>query len=88
MCKTRGLIEYRIYKSDMVGVGESRVKDDPCFGLSNWTDGNAIHYTGNTQGRELCRKKRARMVLEMGVTCSIMMGWASAKETFSTESDA
>lgn len=48
----------------MLCMGKNRVKDDPIFCLSNWTDGNAIYYTGNVQGGELHRKKRSKIVLE------------------------
>lgn len=41
--RMEALKEQRNYKSDKVGVGDSRVKDDPFFGLSRWTDGSPIY---------------------------------------------
>lgn len=53
--KDGGLIEHGNYKSYRVGMEGSRVKDNPLFGFSNWTDSNTIYYTGNAQGGEVCK---------------------------------
>lgn len=41
-------------ESYLVGLEDSRVKDNPFFGFSNWTDGNTTYYIGNAQGGEIC----------------------------------
>lgn len=54
MCAKNGvLIDHGNYESCLVGVGESKVKHNPFFDFSNWTDGNRIYYTGNAQGGEI-----------------------------------
>lgn len=46
----------------MVDMGRSKDKDGPFFGLSNWTDGYTIYYTGiqemNKEGRFVGKKEQ------------------------------